>query len=110
MKLRDFNYYLPKNLIAQEPIKPRDHSRLLLLDSQTGKVEHKHFYNIIDYLKKGDVLVLNNAKVFPARLIGKRKKTGGKIEIFLHKKIRGSSWECLVGGSRKRNGLEVLFS
>lgn len=132
MKLKDFNYYLPKNLIAQEPIKPRDYSRLLVIRRgatnaahankerirretansahlNSYKIEHKHFYNIIDYLKKGDVLVLNNAKVFPARLIGKRKKTGGKIEIFLHKKIRGSSWECLVGSSRKREGIEVLF-
>ncbi len=109
MKLSDFDYYLPKNLIAQQPQKPRDHSRLLLLNKKTGQIEHKKFYNIVDYLKKGDVLVLNNSKVFPARLIGRRKGTGGKIEIFLHKKIKGSSWECLVGGSRKREGLEVLF-
>ena len=109
MKLSDFDYNLPKNLIAQEPIRPRDYSRLLLLDRKTGQTEHKHFYDLPDYFKKGDVLVLNNSRVFPARLIGKRKKTGGKIEVFLHKKLRGSLWQCLVGGSRKREGLEVEF-
>ncbi|MDD5031694.1 MAG: tRNA preQ1(34) S-adenosylmethionine ribosyltransferase-isomerase QueA [Patescibacteria group bacterium] len=85
MRLKDFDYYLPKNLIAQKPIRPRDHSRLLLLAKKTGKINHKHFYDIIDYLKPGDVLVLNNSKVMPARLIGK-KETGGKFEVFLLRK------------------------
>ena len=124
MKLSDFDYYLPKELIAQEPIRPRDHSRLLYLDRKTGKTEHKHFYDIVDYLEKGDVLVMNNSKVFPARLIGKRAETGGKIEIFLLRRItppalrqaqgtpriRGDffeEWQCLVGGRRRNEGLEV---
>jgi len=134
MKLKDFDYYLPKNLIAQKPIKPRDHSRLLLLAKRTGRIEHKHFYDILDYLKPGDVLVLNNSKVMPARLIGKRKETGGKIEVFLlRKKVfiapyikkernplnppfeggqyrGGNIWQCLLGGKRRREGLEVKFN
>ena len=87
MKLSEFDYNLPKELIAQEPAKPRDHSRLLILDRKSGEMTDKYFYNIIDYLKKGDVLVLNNTKVFPARLIGRKKETGGKIEVFLLKKV-----------------------
>ena len=79
MKLSEFDYNLPRELIAQEPNKPRDHSRLLVLDKTTKKSEHKHFYELLDYLEKGDVLVMNNSKVFPARLIGKRVETGGKV-------------------------------
>ncbi|MCK5212196.1 tRNA preQ1(34) S-adenosylmethionine ribosyltransferase-isomerase QueA [Candidatus Parcubacteria bacterium] len=124
MRLSDFNYNLPRELIAQEPIKPRDHSRLLILDKQSGKIEHKKFYNIIDYLKKGDVLVMNNSKVFPARLIGKRKESGGKVEVFLLRSLsprpplldkRGGEkkceevWQCLVGGRRVRAGLQIEF-
>ncbi len=110
MKLSDFDYNLPKNLIAQVPIKPRDHSRLLVLGKKNGNIEHKRFNDIVDYFKKGDILVLNNSKVFPARLIGKKKETKGKIEIFLHQKIRGSFWQCLVGGRGARVGLEVEFN
>ncbi len=73
MKLKNFDYNLPRDLIAQKPVKPRDQSRLLLLDKETGEIKHKYFYNIIDYLEAGDVLVLNNSKVMPARLIGKKK-------------------------------------
>lgn len=109
MKLSEFNYNLPRGLIAQSPINPRDHSRLLILDKRSGGIKHKHFYDIVDYLKKGDILVLNNSKVFPARLIGKKKETGGKIEVFLHQKIRGSLWQCLIGGPRRKEGLEVKF-
>ncbi len=112
-ELKDFDYNLPKNLIAQHPIKPRDHSRLLILKATRRRVafkmEHKHFYNIIDYLQSGDVLVLNNSKVFPARLIGKKSETGGKIEVFLHKKIRGNLWQCLLGGHGRKEGLEIEF-
>ena len=86
MKLKDFDYDLPKNLIAQEPMKPRDHSRLLVLDKLSGKIKHQRFYNIVNYLRQGDVLVLNNTKVMPARLIGKKADTGGKVEVFLLKK------------------------
>src|SRR3990167_3518121 len=117
MRLKDFDYYLPKNLIAQKPMKPRDSSRLLVLHKQTGEIEHQHFYDIIDYLKTGDVLVLNNTKVMAARLIGKRAETGGRVEVFLLKKNltptlsfvrRGSMvevWQCLVGGKRRKENL-----
>ncbi|MHB8903993.1 MAG: tRNA preQ1(34) S-adenosylmethionine ribosyltransferase-isomerase QueA [Patescibacteria group bacterium] len=94
----DFDYHLPLELIAQKPTRPRDHSRLLLLNKKSGAIEHKHFYNLIDYLKPGDLLILNNSKVYPARLIGHKKITGGKIEIFLHHDLGHGAWECLVGG------------
>ncbi len=110
MKLSDFDYYLPKSLIAQQPVKPRDHSRLLVLDKSSDKIEHKHFYDIVGYLQAGDVLVLNNSKVFPARLIGKKKETRGKIEVLLLQKMRGSLWQCLLGGKGRREGLEIEFS
>lgn len=115
MRLEDFDYNLPKELIAQEPVKPRDHSRLLILDrksprtGQAVKIEHKHFYDIVDYFKKGDVLVLNNSKVFSARLIGKKKETEGKIEVFLLQKLQGGAWKCLIGGRGAKEGLEVKF-
>ena len=108
-KLSDFDYNLPKELIAQKPAAPRDHSRLLLLEKETGKIVHKHFYDIVDYFKKGDILVMNNSKVFPARLIGK-KKTGGKMEVFLHKFIKENNWQCLIGGRGARPDLEIFFS
>lgn len=107
MKLKDFDYNLPNELIAQEPIRPRDYSRLLVLDKKTGQIEHKYFFDISGYLKSGDVLVLNNSKVFPARLFGKKSLTGGRVEIFLHKKIDDNIWQCLV-----RNGkvdAEIVF-
>lgn len=107
-KVADFDYNLPLELIAQNQIKPRDHSRLLLLDKQTGEIEHKYFYNIVDYLQAGDLLVLNNSKVFPARLIGHKKETGGEIEIFLHQKKSTDTWQCLLRG-RIKEGLVVIF-
>lgn len=112
-KVSDFDYHLPGELIAQKPVRPRDHSRLLLLNKKTGVVEHKYFYNLIDYLQPGDLLILNNSKVFPARLIGKKVATGGKIEIFLHKKNGAADrpnniWECLIGG-RVKTGLVINF-
>lgn len=109
MKLSDFDYELPKNLIAQEPAKPRDHSRLLVLKKENGKIEHKFFYEILEYLKPGDVLVLNNSKVMTARLIGKKKLSSGKIEIFLLHEIRNGIWQCLIGGRGAKVGLEVEF-
>lgn len=99
---------MPKNLIAQKPVKPRDHSRLLVFNRKTKKVIHDHFYNLGKYLKQGDVLVLNNSKVFPARLWGK-KETGGKIEVFLLKKVKEKIWEVLIGGKGRRVGLEISF-
>ena len=86
MRLKDFDYHLSKRFIAQHPVNPRDQSRLLVLDKKMGKIAHRHFFDIVDYLKAGDVLVLNNTKVMRARLIGKKVETGGKIEVFLLKK------------------------
>jgi len=108
MKLKLFDYNLPKKLIAQHPIKPRDHSRLFVYDQRSDKIKHQHFYDLPKYLQTGDVLVFNNTKVFPARLLGK-KVSGGKIEIFLLKKIKGKIWEVLIGGKRRRVGTEVNF-
>ncbi len=113
MKLSKFDYNLPRELIAQKPTTPRDHSRLLILDQNNENIKHKKFYNIIEYLKSGDVLILNNSRVFPARLIGKRKKTNGKIEVFLLRNMLRNKdtckWQCLVGGKRIRVGLEIEF-
>ncbi|MDD5071125.1 MAG: tRNA preQ1(34) S-adenosylmethionine ribosyltransferase-isomerase QueA [Patescibacteria group bacterium] len=109
MKLKDFDYLLPKNLIAQKPVKPRDRSRLLLLSKKTGEIKHDHFYNIVDCFRPGDVLVLNNSKVMPARLFGRKKDTGGKIEVFLLKKNSSAIWQCLIGGRGARVGLEIEF-
>ncbi|MEI7620523.1 MAG: tRNA preQ1(34) S-adenosylmethionine ribosyltransferase-isomerase QueA [Candidatus Falkowbacteria bacterium] len=109
MKLSDYNYNLPENLIAQKPTEPRDHSRLLVLSKDSGEIEHKHFYDIVEYLHPGDVLVLNNSKVFPARLMGKKANSGGKVEVFLLKNISGKMWECLLGG-RVHEGLEIEFA
>ena len=85
MKVEDFDYYLPEELIAQTPLVKRDESRLLVLDKETGEVEHKKFYDIIDFLNPGDTLVLNDTKVLPARLIGTKEETGAVIEILLLK-------------------------
>ena len=82
MKLSLFDYHLPKNLIANTHVEPRDHSRLLVYDHKSGQIEHRKFNEIIDYLNKNDVLVFNDSKVFKARLVG-RKKTGGKVELLL---------------------------
>lgn len=108
-RLSDFDYHLPPELIAQSPAKPRDHSRLLLLDKQTGKMRHKRFDRIIDCLQLGDVLVVNDSRVFPARLLGHKAISGGRIEVFLLRKLRGSRWQCLVGG-RAKPGQAIIFS
>lgn len=104
--LEDFNYHLPEKLIAQKPVKPRDHSRLLLLNKENGEIDQLKFFNILDFLKSGDVLVLNNSKVFPARIIARKKTTGGVVEVFLHKKIDKNTWECLLKG-KVNQGLEL---
>lgn len=101
MKLSDFNYNLPEELIAVNPVLARDQSRLLVLDKKSGKIEHKHFFDLVDYLQPGDLLVANNSKVIPARLIGK-KSTGGEVEVFLSKNL-GDKWECLIKGRVKNN-------
>ena len=110
MKVNDFDYYLPEELIAQTPLKQRDSSRLLVLDKETGTVEHKHFYDIVDYLEEGDTLVLNDTKVLPARLIGIKEETNAVIEILLLKNIEKDIWECLVKPARRiKTGTIVSF-
>lgn len=101
MKVEDFNYNLPEELIAQTPLEKRDSSRLLVLDKETGEIEHKHFKDIINYLDKGDTLVLNDTKVLPARLIGVKEETNAVIEILLLKNTEGDNWECLVKPARR---------
>ncbi len=101
MKTEDFNYYLPEELIAQTPLKNRDESRLMVLDKTTGEIEHKHFYDIIDYLEEGDVLVLNDTKVLPARLHGIKESTGSHIEILMLKELESDSWECLAKPAKR---------
>ena len=101
MKVEEFDYYLPDDLIAQTPLEKRDTSKLMVLDKKTGKICHKHFYDIIDYLDSGDTLVLNDTKVLPARLIGEKKSTNAVIEVLLLKNIEGDTWECLVKPARR---------
>lgn len=110
MKLSDFDYNLPQELIAQEPVKPRDSSRLLVLDKETGQIEHDTFKDIDNYLQKGDVLVANDSQVIPARLLGKKRDTGGGVEVFLHACLEAGEWECLLKGGRLRPGTTVIFS
>lgn len=110
IKTRDFYYDLPERLIAQTPIKERDHSRLLVLDKSTGEISHKHFYDIIEYLSEGDCLVINDTKVLPARLFGNRKDTKALIEILLLKRIGDRQWEILVKpGKKAKIGAEIIF-
>ena len=108
MKTDDFDYYLPKELIAQTPLEKRDESRLLVLDKNTGEIEHKMFYDVIDYLNKGDALVINDTKVIPARIIGEKIDTGAVIELLLLKEI-GDTWECLAK-PQKRLKLDTIIS
>lgn len=112
LTLKSSYYYdLPEEMIAQTPIEPRDHSRLLVYDKKNNKIEHKHFYNILDYLKKGDVLVINNTRVLPARLIGFKEDTGAKIEILLQKRIDLKNWEVIAKPfKRLKKGSKVIFS
>ncbi len=95
MKTSDFDYYLPEELIAQTPLKDRSSSRLMVLDKNSGEVWHKHFSDILDYLDENDVLVLNDTKVIPARLIGEKEDTGAVIEVLLLKDLGDNTWECL---------------
>lgn len=109
MKLEDFDYELPEELIAQTPLKVRDSSKLLVLDKSTGEVSHKHFTDILDYLEEGDTLVVNNTKVIPARLIGEKTDTGAVIEVLLLKNISDDVWECLTKPA-KRVKLDTIVS
>lgn len=109
-KTSDFYYDLPEELIAQTPIKERDHSRLLVLNKETGEIEHRHFYDIVDYFNAGDCLVINDTKVLPARLYGTKKGTESLIEILLLKRIDDKRWETLVKpGKKARTGAEIIF-
>ena len=111
MKTDDFNYELPLELIAQTPIKERDHSRLLVLDKETGEINHERFDNIISYLNKGDVLVINNTKVMPARIIGVKEDTKAVIELLMLKNIENDTWECLCKHAKKvKIGTIIKFS
>ncbi|WP_055071192.1 tRNA preQ1(34) S-adenosylmethionine ribosyltransferase-isomerase QueA [Clostridium massiliamazoniense] len=110
MKVKDFYFDLPEELIAQHPLEKRDSSKLMVVNRETGNIEHKHFHDILGYLKKGDTLVLNNTRVLPARLIGEKSETGGKIEFLLLKRLSGDKWECLAKpGKRARIGTEFTF-
>ena len=109
MKLSDFMYDLPEERIAQTPVEPRDHSRLLVVHRDTGEIEHRHFYDVIDYLNPGDCLVINETKVIPARLYGERP-TGGACEVLLLKQVGPKRWETLVRpGKKLKPGAEVIF-
>ena len=109
MNKSDFDFYLPEELIAQTPLEKRDTSRLLHLDKQTGEIEHKHFYDIKQYLHEGDCLVLDDSRVLPARLIGARP-TGGTVELVLLKDLGDNRWECLSRPGRKtKPGQELVF-
>lgn len=110
MKTSDFDYKLPESLIAHTPAKRRDHSRLLVLDRNKHSLQHKHFYDIIDYLDPGDLLVLNDTKVIPARLFGVKEGGGAKIEVFLVSQESKGIWKCLVKpGKRLKVGSRVVF-
>lgn len=110
MKVSDFNYYLPEELIAQTPIQKRDESRLMVLDKTNKTIEHKVFKDILDYLKPGDCLVRNNTKVIPARLYGIKEDTGVNVEFLLLKRIEGDIWEVMVHpGRRLKKGTVVTF-
>jgi len=110
MKTSDFNYDLPEELIAQTPVEPRDHSRLLVYHRNDGQIEHKHFYDIIDYLNPGDALVINETKVIPARLLGVKEDTGVPVEVLLLRRRNATDWEALVRpGRRLRPGTVCSF-
>ena len=101
VKTEDFNYYLPEELIAQTPLEKRDDSRLMVLDRKTGEIKHEIFYNIINYLNKDDILVLNDTKVMPARIIGEKQDTKAVIELLLLKNIENDKWEVLVKPAKR---------
>ena len=110
MKTSDFYYDLPKDLIAQTPVEPRDSSRLLVLGRESGSIKHKHFYDIIDFLVPGDLLVVNDSRVLPARIYGIKNETGAKVEFLLLKQISGNRWETLCKpGKRAKQGSKFTF-
>ena len=111
MLLSDFDYDLPEERIAQTPIEPRNASRLMVLNPQDKSIQHKHFYDLKEFLVPGDTLIFNDTRVLPARLIGHRAQTGGKVEVFLLRRIDATHWESLVKpGKKARPGNEIEFS
>ena len=111
MRVTDFDYDLPEELIAQHPSDRRDGCRLMVVHRKTGEIEHRHFYDIIDYLEPTDCLVMNDSKVIPARLFGVKEDTGAKVEFLLTKRIDGDRWETMVRpGRRLRPGAVVSFA
>ena len=110
MKTSDFYYDLPQEQIAQTPIEPRDHSRLMVLHRENDMIEHRHFYDIIDYLNEGDCLIVNDSRVIPARIYGVKEDTGAKIEFLLLKQLSGNRWETLVKpGKKAKIGTKFIF-
>lgn len=110
MKTSDFDYFLPEELIAQTPVEPRDHSRLMVVHTQTGALEHRHFYDITRYLRPGDALVINETKVIPARLLGVKEDTGVPVEVLLLRRASATDWEALVRpGRRLKPGTMCVF-
>jgi len=109
MKTSDFNYVLPKEFIAQTPVEPRDSSRLMVYNRKTGEIIHTIFRKLPDFLSAGDLLVLNQTRVIPARLFGKKIPTGGKVEVLLLKKLGECTWETIVGGKRLFPNKEINF-
>ena len=110
MKLSEFDFDLPEELIAQHPVKQRDTSRLMVVNRKTLTIEHRHFYDIIDYLQPGDVLVRNNTKVIPARLFGIKEETNGHVEVLLLREIQKDTWQCLCGNARIiKEGTVITF-
>ena len=110
MKTSDFYYDLPEELIAQTPVEPRDSSRLLIMDKETGELQHKHFYDIIDFLNEGDCLILNDSRVLPARIYGVKEETGANVEFLLLKHIENKRWECLAKpGKKAKIGTKFIF-
>jgi S-adenosylmethionine:tRNA ribosyltransferase-isomerase len=110
MNIKDFSFELPEELIAQDPLDQRDASRLLVMNKETGNIEHKIFHNIIDYLSAGDCLVLNNTRVIPARLYGRKKDSGALIEVLLLKRKENDIWEILVKpGKKAKQGAVIVF-
>ena len=106
----DYFYDLPEDLIAQTPIEPRDHSRLMVIGRRTGDIQHRHFYDLCEFLRPGDCLVVNDTKVLPARLYGEKEGTGGAVEVLLLKNPEASLWECIVfPGKKMRAGARVCF-
>lgn len=110
MKTKDFDYYLPEELIAQTPLEKRDESRLMCLDKKTGELSHHHFYELPDFLNPGDCLILNNSRVLPARLLGQRLPGGGACEVLLLIDRGDKTWECIVRpGKHLRKGTKMQF-